>query len=198
VRTLHVGLRVSDLERSLAFYGALGYQVIGSVPETSIGHLTMLKLPEDEFVTVELVAPGGEVRRGDNLSHLVVQIESMETTIRALAAHDIEAEGLGSPDDTADFLTATLTDPDGNTVELVQWPPGHADGITAFDWPGEEALNCNSPSRCLRRRRELMPAQWVAGDRLCNDVTAFAASSLRRRRTAFDHPLPAAAACLHS
>jgi len=29
MRTLHVGLRVSDLERSLAFYTAAGYTVVG-------------------------------------------------------------------------------------------------------------------------------------------------------------------------
>ena len=55
MRTLHFGLRVADLERSLAFYAALGYEVVGSVPETEIGHLTMLKLPDDGFVTIELV-----------------------------------------------------------------------------------------------------------------------------------------------
>ena len=26
-----------------------------------------------------------------------------------------------------------VTDPDGNRIELIQWPPGHADGITAAD-----------------------------------------------------------------
>ena len=55
MRTLHVGLRVADLERSLAFYTGLGYEVLGTVPETAFGSLTMLKLPGDEFVTVELV-----------------------------------------------------------------------------------------------------------------------------------------------
>jgi lactoylglutathione lyase len=49
MRTLHVGLRVGDLERSLAFYTELGYQVLGNVPETELGSLTMLKLPGDEF-----------------------------------------------------------------------------------------------------------------------------------------------------
>ena len=55
MRTLHIGLRVADLDRSLAFYTAVGYEVVGSVPETPIGALTMLKLPDDEFVTIELV-----------------------------------------------------------------------------------------------------------------------------------------------
>ena len=51
MRTLHLGLRVSDLGRSLAFYTTLGYEVVGEVPETDLGHLTMIELP------------GGRVRR---------------------------------------------------------------------------------------------------------------------------------------
>jgi lactoylglutathione lyase len=52
VRTLHVGFRVADLKRSLAFYTALGYESIGTVPETVFGSLTMLKLPDDPFVAL--------------------------------------------------------------------------------------------------------------------------------------------------
>ena len=55
MRTLHVGLRVSDLERSLAFYTAVGYLVVGTVEGTEFGSLTMLRLPGDSFVTIELV-----------------------------------------------------------------------------------------------------------------------------------------------
>jgi catechol 2,3-dioxygenase-like lactoylglutathione lyase family enzyme len=73
MRNLHFGLRVADLERSLAFYSAVGYEVVGSVPETSFGHLTMLKLPDDDFVTIELVhdPTKGEVDLGARLSHFV-------------------------------------------------------------------------------------------------------------------------------
>ena len=45
MRTLHVGLRVADQDRSLAFYSSLGYEVIGEVPVTELGSLRMLKLP---------------------------------------------------------------------------------------------------------------------------------------------------------
>jgi mRNA interferase MazF len=55
LRTLHFGLRVADLGRSLAFYTAVGYEVVGTVPETPLGHLAMLRLPGDEFVSIELV-----------------------------------------------------------------------------------------------------------------------------------------------
>ena len=35
MRTLHVGLRVEDLERSLEFYENLGYEVVGTCPRPS-------------------------------------------------------------------------------------------------------------------------------------------------------------------
>jgi lactoylglutathione lyase len=135
VRTLHVGLRVTDLDRSLAFYTAVGYEVVGHVPETGLGHLTMLKLPGDDFVTVELVHdPTTEVDLGTGLSHLVIQVESVDATIARLATAGIEAEDPVSPDGADDFRTTFLTDPDGRRIELVQWPVGHADGLTPADW----------------------------------------------------------------
>jgi lactoylglutathione lyase len=136
VRTLHVGLRVADLERSLAFYTAVGYEVVGSVPETAFGHLTMIKLPDDDFVSIELVHdPTREVDPGTGLSHFVIKVESMDATIAELAAQGIEAETPASPDGSDDIRTTWITDPDGNRIELVQWPTGHPDGMTAGDWP---------------------------------------------------------------
>ena len=137
MRTLHLGLRVADLERSLEFYGALGYEVVGNVDATSLGDLTMIKLPDDPFAAIELVsgssrsASGG----GDRLSHLVIKVDSMDTVLTELAAAGIQPdEPPGSPDGSNEFRTAWITDPDANRIELVQWPPGHPDGITAADF----------------------------------------------------------------
>lgn len=136
MRTLHFGLRVADLDRSLAFYTAVGYEVVGSVPETPLGHLTMLKLPGDEFVTIELVhdPTHGDADAGAGLSHFVINVESMDATLRELAARGIDAEVPSSPDGSDDFQTTWVVDPDGNRIELVQWPAGHADGMSAADW----------------------------------------------------------------
>jgi lactoylglutathione lyase len=140
MRTLHVGLRVADLERSLAFYAGLGYEAVGNVPETEFGTLTMLKLPGDEFVTLELVH---DPRRGTvhpgGLNHLVIQVESMQATVGRLAERGIEVEAPGSPDGSEEFWTAWVTDPDGYRIELVQWPAGHPDGMTAADFAGPSA-----------------------------------------------------------
>jgi len=136
MRMLHIGLRVTDRARSLAFYVAVGYEVVGEVAGTSIGHLTMLKLPDDDFVTLELVHdPPAAVELGTGLSHLVIRVESMDAALDALAAHGIIAEAPSSPSDSDDFLTSWITDPDGRRIELVQWPPGHSDGMTSADFP---------------------------------------------------------------
>jgi lactoylglutathione lyase len=136
MRTLHFGLRVADLGRSLAFYKAVGYEVVGSVPETAFGHLTMLKLPDDDFVTIELAhdPTNDAADLGTGLNHFVIKVESMHATITELAAKGIDIEAPESPDGSDDFLTSWITDPDGNRIELVQWPAGHPDGLTAVDW----------------------------------------------------------------
>jgi lactoylglutathione lyase len=135
MRTLHFGLRVADLDRSLAFYTALGYETVGTVPGTPIGHLTMLKLPGDDFVTIELVHdPGRGTAHATGLSHFVVQVESMSAARDRLAGHGIETEEPTRPDGRKDFLTSFVVDPDGNRIELVQWPAGHPDGFTAADF----------------------------------------------------------------
>jgi lactoylglutathione lyase len=85
--TMHVGLRVEDLERSLGFYTSLGYEVVGTVPETKFGSLTMLKLSDDDFVSVELVHDpnAGPVHPG-GLNHLVIQVKDLHATVARLAA----------------------------------------------------------------------------------------------------------------
>jgi lactoylglutathione lyase len=138
VRTLHFGLRVADLARSLEFYTALGYEVIGKVHETPFGSLTMLALPGDEFVSIELVhdPARGSVDPG-GLNHFVIHVESMRDTVAELAVRGIHAEPPTSPNGSADFWTAWLTDPDGYRIELVQWPTGHPDGMTRADMSGQ-------------------------------------------------------------
>jgi lactoylglutathione lyase len=134
MRTLHTGIRVRDEVRSIAFYVALGYEVVGRAPETPMGTLTMLKLPSDEAVSLELVQ--GPQRHGEEtgaLSHLVVHVEDLRAVVATLASRGITTEPPTSPDASDDFWTSWVTDPDGVRIELVQWPPGHAAGLTGDD-----------------------------------------------------------------
>jgi lactoylglutathione lyase len=136
MRTLHVGLRVTDLERSLAFYTAVGYTAAGTVEGTGYGTLTMLQLPDDTFVTIELVhdPAKGTAGPGGGISHLVIQVDSLDAVLTDLAAHGIAAEPPGRPGGADGPRTSWITDPDGYRIELVQWPAGHADGITSADF----------------------------------------------------------------
>ena len=138
MRTLHVGLRVADQERSLSFYTGLGYRVLGTVPETEFGSLTMLKLPGDEFVTLELVHDPARALPGPGgLSHLVIHVESVHRVAADLDSRGAQVESPSSPDGSQDFWTAWITDPDGYRIELVQWPAGHPEGMTAADFAAQ-------------------------------------------------------------
>lgn len=128
---LHLGLRVTDLDRSLAFYTTLGYAEIGRVPDTAYGSLTMLQLPDDPFVSLELVHdPARPVEDTGAVNHLVVQTDDLDATISDLAARGLHAEPPTQPGPR----TSWLTDPDGYRIELVEWPPGHPAGMTAEDF----------------------------------------------------------------
>ena len=130
---LHLGLRVTDLERSLAFYTAVGYAKIGGVPETEFGSLTMLQLPDDPFISLELVHdPARPVEDIGAVNHLVVQVEDLNATIADLAIRGVTAESPTEPG--PGMRTSWLTDPDGYRIELVQWPLDHPAGMTAADF----------------------------------------------------------------
>jgi lactoylglutathione lyase len=139
MRTLHLGLRTADLGRSIAFYAAIGYEVLGEVSGTELGTLTMLKLPDDEFVSLELVRPHGitTVEPG-GFSHLVVAVDDVHGLAGRLQAAGVDVGAPSSPDDSEDFWTAWITDPDGYRLELVEWPPGHPVGMTGADLTGPD------------------------------------------------------------
>ncbi len=131
-RMLHLGLRVTDLDRSLDFYRAVGFVELGRVPETDFGSLTMLKLPDDPFVSLELVHhPERPVTDTSAINHLVVQVSDVDAPVAHQATEGGIAEEPTEPG--PGIRTSWLTDPDGYRIELVQWPPGHAAGLTAAD-----------------------------------------------------------------
>jgi hypothetical protein len=87
--------------------------------------------------------PDAGVQPGDHRAELVdvVQVQfaqhpvmGPETTLADLAAKGIVAEPPELPDGEDGPRTSWITDPDGYRIELVQWPAGHADGITEADF----------------------------------------------------------------
>ena len=137
MKTLHIAYRVQDLERAFAFYGKIGYREIGRVKFDDGSVLLMLNVPGDgEVVTLELVHdPGIErIDVGNGFSHLVVQVDDLEATLRDLRANGIDVDGPHRPGGEDGPGTAFLHDPDGYRIELVQWPPGHPAEMTRADF----------------------------------------------------------------
>lgn len=136
MKTLHPAYRVTDLDVSLGFYTALGYEQVGRVSLRDGATLTMLKFPGEEVVTLELAhRPGeGRVQIGTGFSHLAVQVDDLTATIATLSHLGLRPEPEHRPAGPDGPRTSWLTDPDGYRIELVQWPAGHADGISAADF----------------------------------------------------------------
>ena len=136
MRTLHPGLRVTSIAASLAFYSAIGYEEVGTVRDTTLGDLTLIKLAGDEFAAIELVVdPGQEpFYIGMGLSHLSIQVESVAEVRAALAAAGFDSGEVELPGGEAGPRTSWATDPDGYRIELTEWPSGHPAGLTAADF----------------------------------------------------------------
>ena len=96
----------------------------------------MLKFPGDELVTLELVnrPAEGRVEIGSGFSHIAVKVDNLSATIEALSEKGLKTGPIERPGGPDGPQTSWLTDPDGYRIELVQWPTGHADGITAADF----------------------------------------------------------------
>jgi lactoylglutathione lyase len=125
----HWALKVSDLERSLAFYrDTLGFAEMMRInwPETGKLLLVYLRVTDTQFVEL---FPGGE---GDvapseditSMHHVCLQVDSIADVAAAL-------EKLGVPLFRAAKLgldgnnQCWIKDPDGNRIEFMQMLPGN-------------------------------------------------------------------------
>jgi lactoylglutathione lyase len=136
VKTLFVAYRVTDLDRSLGFYTALGYAELGRVEAGDGTRLVILKFPGEPAASLELVHRPASARIdvGSGFDHLAIQVDTLATILQTLAEAGLEPEPVQYPGGPHGPKTSWLTDPDGYRIELVEWPSGHPDGITAADF----------------------------------------------------------------
>jgi len=136
MKTLFVSYRVTDLDRSLDFYTALGYAELGRVDLGEGNHLVILKFPGEPAASLELVhRPGdGRVDVGTGFDHLAIQVDTLATTLERLTDAGLKPAPVQYPGGPDGPKTSWLTDPDGYRIELVEWPPGHPDNLTAADF----------------------------------------------------------------
>jgi lactoylglutathione lyase len=137
MKTLLTAYRVLHLERSLDFYAKVGYVEIGRVAFEDGTIRVMLNLPGDgEAATLELVFDPklDSIEVGNGFSHIAVQVNDLDAKLVEFAEKGVAFDGPHQPAGDQGPKTCFLRDPDGYQIELVQWPPGHADGITRADF----------------------------------------------------------------
>jgi lactoylglutathione lyase len=136
MKTLFVSYRVTDLVRSLDFYTALGYIELGRVDVGNGSRLVLLQFPGEPAASLELVhrPDSGRVDVGSGFDHLAIQVDDLVATQEQLADAGLEPGPVEYPGGPHGPKTSWLTDPDGYRLELVEWPPGRQDGITAADF----------------------------------------------------------------
>jgi lactoylglutathione lyase len=163
MKTLLTAYHVADLAGSVDFYARVGFREIGRATFEDGTTRVMLNLPGDgDFVTLELVhePSAGPIKVGNGFSHVVLQVDDLAAKLDDLARAGIAGEDVALPGDAGGMGLANLRDPGGYRIELVQWPPGHPDGLTSADFqgrpfPGSSAgvSRCLSPGETVGTRR---------------------------------------------
>ncbi|NUR94294.1 MAG: VOC family protein [Kribbellaceae bacterium] len=124
MKSILFALRVTDLERSLAFYAKVGYVSLGKVPFDDGSSLVWLRLPDEDSVSLELVhRPADGPVEVSGFEHFAVEVDSLDATLSRLTESGLEP---GEPETHGPDgpKTSWLLDPDGYRLELVEWPPG--------------------------------------------------------------------------
>jgi len=116
----HVALRVSDIEKSRAFYEQfLGFAEPFSLnnPDGSLA-MTFVKINDQQYLEL---FPGLDPS-ADRLHHVALQTDDAERMRVYLAGRGVKVPGQ-VPKGRIGNLNFNITDPDGHTVEIVEYAP---------------------------------------------------------------------------
>ena len=116
----HIGIRIGELERSRAFYEALGFTFV-SVAGFKNGHPVIMRHPSG--IVLNLLGPSKD-GDGSNIlmdvdakypgiTHVALTVDSLEKAKAFLAEHDIEITGSF---DFASMAAVFIRDPDRNVI----------------------------------------------------------------------------------
>ncbi len=121
MRFAHTNVRVRDIDASLRFYEALGFERRGRLQFDSAYNI-YLGLPGDGD-TLELTVNDGREETydlGDGYGHVALEVENLDGLLKRLAAAGIEPEkppyGPGGRDE---YRICFVPDPDGYRIELI-------------------------------------------------------------------------------
>jgi lactoylglutathione lyase len=119
---IHTCYRVTDPDRSIAFYEALGFEKRRELPIRDEAVNYFLGIPGHEQPELELTYNFGvdSYELGTAYGHIAVTVDDMQEALSALADKGIEPEKPPYSVREGGSLIAFVRDPDGYRVELIE------------------------------------------------------------------------------
>ena len=121
---IHTCYRIGDIDRSVAFYKALGFEERGRLPIRDEAINVFMGLPEDG-ARLELTYNFGvdSYDLGTGYNHIAVTADDLDATLERLAAEGIEPEKPPYTVREGGSQLCFVRDPDGYRIELIESNP---------------------------------------------------------------------------
>ena len=122
---IHTCYRITDIDRSVAFYNALGFEEVGRIPIRDEATNVFMNIPGDgDMPRLELTYNHGvdSYELGTAYGHIAITADDLDSTLEQLAAQGIEPEKPPYTIREGGSRLCFVRDPDGYRVELIEKP----------------------------------------------------------------------------
>ena len=120
---IHTCYRITDIDRSVAFYEALGFQEVGRLPIKDEAVNVFMNQPGDgDMPRLELTYNFGveDYEIGTGYGHIAITTDDIHGALANLSAQGIEPEKPPYSVREGGSLLAFVKDPDGYRVEIIE------------------------------------------------------------------------------
>jgi lactoylglutathione lyase len=123
---IHTCYRITDIDRSVEFYKALGFEEVGRIPIRDEAVNVFMNMPGDgDMPRLELTYNFGvdSYELGSGYGHIALSVEDIDANLERLAKVGIEPEKPPYTVREGGSRLCFVRDPDGYRIELVESRP---------------------------------------------------------------------------